>query len=118
LQSLLIASANTSRSSPERLILYSTVPLEVTVVALRPILDRAYQTLAVDAITPNGARVPLLLLEGPRPQWLRRYWLEQQVDLPSGSRIEVTATPLADYSDELNAAATLPLQIAVDYVSH
>src|SRR5262249_50637009 len=41
------------------------------IVALRPMLDHAYESLSVDAITPSGAHVPLLRLHGPRPQWLR-----------------------------------------------
>ena len=63
-------------------------------------LDRAYESLNVDAITPSGTSVPLLRLHGPRPQWFRRYWLQEPVELASGSKIAVTVVPLPDYSDE------------------
>jgi len=86
------------------------------IVALRPMLDRAYESLSVDAITPSGTHVPLLRLHGPRPQWLRRYWLQEPVELPSGSEIKVTITPLSDYSEEPKVTRPVPLQMAVEYV--
>jgi hypothetical protein len=86
------------------------------IVALRPMLDGAYESLDVDAITPLGAHVPLLRLHGPRPQWLRRYWLREPVQLPSDSTIQVHATPLSDDSDEPKMNQQLPLQVILDYV--
>ncbi len=79
-------------------------------------LDRAYESLSVDAITPSGAHLPLLRLHGPRPQWLQRYWLQQPVELASGSEIKVTITPLSDYSEEPKVTKQVPLQMALDYV--
>jgi hypothetical protein len=93
-----------------------TLPGAAYIVALRPMLDRAYESLDVDAITPSGAHVPLLRLHGPRPQWLRRYWLQEPVQLPSGSKVEVRATPLSDDADEPKMTKRLPLQVIVDYV--
>ncbi|PYR86742.1 MAG: hypothetical protein DMG18_01860, partial [Acidobacteria bacterium] len=86
------------------------------IVALRPMLDRAYESLSVDAIMPSGAHLPLLRLHGPRPQWLQRYWLQQPVELASGSEIKVTITPLSDYSEEPKVTKQVPLQMALDYV--
>jgi len=86
------------------------------IVALRPMLDRAYDSLNVDAITPSGTHVALLRLDGPRPQWFRRYWLQEPVELASGSEITVTVTPLSDYSDEPKVTKPVPLQVALDYV--
>jgi hypothetical protein len=70
----------------------------------------------VDAITPSGADVTLLRLHGPRPQWARRYWLQEPVELPPGSKIAVRATPLADYSDEPPVTRKFSLQVVLDYV--
>jgi len=86
------------------------------IVALRPMLDAAYESLDVEAITSSGAHVPLLRLRGPRPQWLRRYWLEEPVEVPSGSKIQVHVTPLLDYSDEPKTTKRFPLQVVLDYV--
>jgi hypothetical protein len=86
------------------------------IVALRPILDRAYESVHIDAVTPSGTHVPLIHLQGPRPQWPRRYWLQEPVELTSGSQINVTLKPLSDYSDEPKPAKQLQLQIALDYV--
>jgi len=92
------------------------LPNAARIVALRPMLDRAYEFLSVDAITPSGKDVPLLRLRGPRPQWLERYWLQEPVELAGGSKITVRVTPLADYSDEPAATRRFPLQVVVDYI--
>lgn len=88
------------------------------IVAVRPSLDRVYGTFMVQAITPAGARVPLLRLRTPRPEWRRRYWMVEPVELPAGSRIEVTMTPPSAYIDLTGAQLmkTYPLQIALDFV--
>jgi hypothetical protein len=88
------------------------------IVALCPVLDRAYASLNVDATTPSGTHVPLLRLRGPRPQWLRRYWLQEAVELAPGSQITFTVEPLADYSNEPKVRKPVPLQLALDYVPH
>jgi hypothetical protein len=93
-----------------------TLPKAARIVALRPMLDRAYESLSIDVITPSGKRVPLLRLHGPRPQWFQRYWLQEPVELASGSTITVKVTPLADYSDEPKATRQFPLQVFLDYI--
>lgn len=93
-----------------------TLSKAARVLALRPMLDRAYESLNVDAITPSGANVPLLRLHGPRPQWFQRYWLQEPVELAIGTRIAVRVTPLADYSDEPKVTSRFPLQVILDYV--
>lgn len=87
------------------------------VVAVRPMLDRPYASLSIEAVTPTGMHVPLLALNGPRPQWFRRYWLQQPVTLASGSEIIVNATPLSDSSGEPKVASRFPLQITFDYIA-
>jgi hypothetical protein len=89
------------------------------VVAIRPSLDRAYGSFIVEAITPSGVRTPLLKLRAPRPEWRRRYWLADPIELPAGSRIEVTRTPIPGYFDltGANFTKTYPLQVALDFVA-
>jgi hypothetical protein len=93
----------------------SALPNPARIVAIRPMLDRAYTSVDVDAIAPSGAAVPLLRLRGPRPQWLQRYWLQEPVELAAGAKIAVRVTPLADYSDEPPVTRHFPLQIVLDY---
>ena len=86
------------------------------IIALRPLLNASYQSLDVDEVTRSGRRVPLLALRGPRPQWFRDYWLKEPIEVESGSRIEVRATPLSADADEPKVRARFPLQVVLDYV--
>jgi hypothetical protein len=92
------------------------LPRAGRIVALRPMLDRAYESLHVDAITPSGTHVPLLALHGPRPQWFRRYWLQEPVELANATKIQIRVTPLSDYSEEPKVTKRFQLQVALDYV--
>ena len=92
------------------------LPRAARIVALRPMLDRAYQSVTVDAITPSGDDVPLLRLRGAQPQWFRRYWLQKSMEIPAGSKITVHVTPLPDYSDQPKVTRQFPLQVVLDYV--
>lgn len=116
LQSFTIDPPNTVGDSSASSSFAGTLPGAARIVALRPMLDRAYESLRVDAITPSGAHVLLLRLRGPRPHWFRRYWLQEPVELAGGCKIEVYVTPLADYSDEPKVIKRFPLQVALDYV--
>jgi hypothetical protein len=93
-----------------------TVPKSGRIIALRPMLDRAYEAVNVDAVTPSGKQVPLLRLHGPRPQWFQRYWLQEPVELAAGTKIAVSVTPLADYEDEPKVTRVFPLQVVLDYI--
>jgi hypothetical protein len=86
------------------------------VLALRPSLDQVYGSLEVTAIAASGRRVPLLKLRAPRPEWPRRYWLVDPVELPAGTTIEVKATPGDSESGPLMKALNFPLQMALDVV--
>jgi hypothetical protein len=92
------------------------LPGAARIVALRPMLDRGYESLNIEATTPSGSHIVLLRLHGPRPQWFQRYWLQDPVELPSGSEIKATVSPLSDYSDEPKVTRTFPLQVTLDYV--
>jgi hypothetical protein len=86
------------------------------VIAVRPSLDQPYAALKVDAVTPSGRRVPLLWLRAPRPEWRRRYWLAEPIELPSGSKIEVSATPHGPDAELARPVKVYPFQVALDVV--
>jgi hypothetical protein len=88
------------------------------VLAVRPSLDRVYGAVSVQAITPGGAKIALLKLRVPRPEWRRRYWLVEPVELPVGSRIEVITSPPSSYVDLSGAKfmQSYPLDVALDVV--
>jgi len=86
------------------------------VLALRPSLDQAYASVEVTAVGAGGRRVPLLKLRAPRPEWPRRYWLADPVELPAGTTIEVKATPADPDTGPLMKALNFPLQMALDVV--
>jgi hypothetical protein len=84
------------------------------VLAVRPRVDRPYATVEVAAIAPSGRKVPLLKLRSVRPEWPRRYWLFDAIDLPAGSRIEMTTTPGDPDAGPLAPPVSSPLQLALD----
>jgi hypothetical protein len=85
------------------------------VIAIRPTLDRAYESVNIDAVVPSGKQVPILHLSGPRPQWPRRYWMQEPVELPGGTEIKLSLKPLSDYSDEPKVTKQVQLQVGLDY---
>jgi hypothetical protein len=86
------------------------------VVGFRPSFDQAYSAVHVEAVAPNGRRVTLLKLRSAQPQWYRRYWLQEPIEVPQGSRIEATATVAPPDELSIPMPARYPLQIAVEYV--
>jgi len=80
-----------------------TLPEDVVALALSPDKVPGNITLQVEAVKPDGSRVPMIRLN-TRADWDRRYWFERPMTLPRGTRIEVTAN-LAD-PDILSAAFT------------
>jgi hypothetical protein len=86
----------------------------ISALAIRPEIDRPYEAIAIDAALADGRRVPMLRLTHPQPEWPRRYWLETSVQLPAGSRIVTSATPLMDRSQ---TAESPPPRVWLDFVT-
>lgn len=87
------------------------------VLAIRTQVDQPYSTVEVVAVAPNGRKVPLLKLRAVRPEWPRRYWLADAVELPKGSTIEVTTTPGDPDSGPLAPPVESPLRFSLDLVA-
>jgi len=86
-------------------------------VAIRPSFDQPYARVDVEAVLPAGRRIPLLRLRAPQPQWYRRYWLAQPIELPKGSTVEVAAIPVPPDEFDVPAPKRYRLQVAVDFVA-
>ena len=94
---LVVASAPVSTTSAP--VSFSrTVDEDLRVLAFRPDASLSNAKLRVDAVGPTGVRTPVIRL-AVRPDWTRRYWFEEALTWPRGTRIEVVA--------ELNGADTL-----------
>ena len=72
------------------------VERDAELVALLPRVDTEVESVAAELVRPDGSRERILRLYQPDPDWPRKYWLEQPIALPSGSRIEVKVTPSED----------------------
>jgi hypothetical protein len=80
-----------------------TLGEDVQALALSPDRVPGNISLQVEAVKPDGSRVPMIRLN-TRADWDRRYWFERPMTLPRGTRVEVTAN-LED-PDMLSAAFT------------
>ena len=93
LQSLTLAAPpETSWSLQKRLSFTQTVDQNLTAVAIYPDPALSAARVRVDAVRPNGSREELIAFR-PRPEWAKRYWFTEPVDLPRGTRVEIVAEP-------------------------
>jgi hypothetical protein len=83
----------------------------VKVIALWPEPAAAGSSLRVESVNSGGMRVHVATLS-PRPEWERRHWLKEPLDLAPGTRLEVKATWPAGAAS-LPAAGTALLGIDV-----
>jgi len=78
-------------------------------------------TLRIEAVRPDGSHAAVARFT-VRPDWNRRYWLEQPLVLPRGTRIEVTRTAddarlmavVFGFTIPPAASAPAPMRLAVD----
>lgn len=117
IEELTVQGPDTQTDSPET-VTYGGTTLEsnARVVSLRPSFDRAYAAVSFEGVLADGRRVPLLSLNAAQPMWYRRYWLQEPIELPAGTKIEVTATPAPPDEFAIPVAQRYPLQVGIDYV--
>jgi hypothetical protein len=121
LQSLALSdpggSAGSSAESDAPRIVNGTLASGGRIVAIRPTFDAAYTAVAADAIVPGGRRMPLLRLRSPQPQWHRRYWLADPIEVPKGTRLEVIAAPAPPDDFAIGVQRRYPFQVGVEFVA-
>jgi mono/diheme cytochrome c family protein len=75
------------------------------IVALRNLAAPGDVEVRVEAVRPDGSRVPVAGFEA-RPGWDQRYWLARPLKLPKGTRLDVKTT----------GAAVSVLRLSIDIV--
>ena len=92
----------TAVASPDRFAFRRTLTEDARVLAIYPETGLNNTSVRVVATRPDGTRADLIAFH-PRPDWSRRYWFRDPIQLPRGTTIEVTAlfddeTPLLPLS--------------------
>jgi len=83
-----------------------TVDDDLQALAFRSDPSLSNVRLQVDAVSAAGIHTPVIQL-AVRPDWARRYWFEQPLALPRGTRIEVVA--ILNGADRLLPPSGTPL---------
>jgi hypothetical protein len=103
-QAIRLAPDFTAVASPDRFAFRRTLTEDARVLAIYPEAGLNNTSVRVTAARPDGTRVDLIAFH-PRPDWSRRYWFQDPIQLPRGTTIEVTAL----FDDE---APLLPLSLS------
>ena len=120
IESMLVTSPETV--SGREVTFTHTVDQDLSLLALLPEVDIESSEVRIEAVKPDGSRVPMLWLREPDSGWTTRFWFDEPLSLPEGSQLEITALldPAAERLPStplLGSAAASPIRIAVDYVA-
>jgi hypothetical protein len=101
-QSVQLAPDFTAVASADRFAFRRILTSDARAVAIYPEVGLNNTAVSVVATRPDGARVDLIAFH-PRPDWSRRYWFREPIQLPRGTTIEMTVvfddeTPLLPLS--------------------
>jgi hypothetical protein len=67
------------------------IALRTRVLAVYPTTAAAGATITIDA-TPDGGLTRRVIEFRPQRGWERRYWLDEPIDLPPGTRLQTSVT--------------------------
>ena len=93
------------------------LPASVRLLALRPQLDQAYDSITISAVSPTAREIDIFRLHAARPEWNRRYWLNDPIELPKGTTITLNATPAPPTNARELIQQTEPLQITLEILT-
>lgn len=97
--SLHIDAPDATAAAPDaKIVLREVLTSDVEAQALWAQIDQPGATLHVEAVRPDGARVPVIHLIS-RPNWARRYSFDPPLTLPRGTHIEASVTRGASEED-------------------
>ena len=89
IESMLVTSPETV--SGREVTFTHDVDRDLSLLALLPEVDIESSEIQIEAVKPDGSRVPMLWLREPDSGWTTRFWFDAPVSLPEGSQLEVTA---------------------------
>lgn len=69
-----------------------TLEADAELVALLPQIGVPVEDVVAEIVRVDGSRERILRLYHPSPDWPRKYWLDEPLALPSGTRVEITTT--------------------------
>ncbi len=90
IERLVVSSASVTSTTPAPLSFSQVVDQDVQALAFSPDPALSNASLQVDTVSPSGVRTTVIRMAA-RPNWTRRYWFEQPLALPRGTKIEVVA---------------------------
>jgi hypothetical protein len=88
-----------------------TLSENARLVALAPHLGDAVESFEVRAVYPDGRARTLVYVPAHRPEWPASYVLEEPLDAPAGTELQL----LASFRDDAGAEAAVPLEVLVDW---
>ena len=119
IEELLVSSD--AEVSGREVIFTHAIESDKTMLALLPEVTIEADELMVEAIKPDGTRVPMLWLREPSTGWPTRFWFEEPIVLPSGTTLEITAVlkPAAERTGVrslLGGDPAAPIRLVADFV--
>ena len=94
---------------------------DATVLSLLPEVDIEASELVIEAMRPDGVRVPMLWLREPDRGWPTRFWFDVPLFLPAGTQLEVMTRvdPGAErlLRGTLIGEGSAPIRLGVAYVT-
>lgn len=103
-QALRLSPDSSSAVTPDRLTFRRTLAGDARALAIYPEAGLVSTSVRVVATRPDGTRAELIAFH-PRPDWARRFWFQEPIDLPRGTTIDVSVL----HDDE---TPLLPLSVA------
>ena len=85
--------------------------MSIEVLALLPRLDTGVDSLLAEAVLPDGAVRPFVRFRGLSPEWPRKHWLTEPLELPEGTSIRLTA--VAEEKQVLAGSQSLVLDVVL-----
>ena len=105
-RSFAMTSGDAAADAQSRTIAFTHVlAADVEALAVRAPIDEPNVNLQVEAVRPDGSRVPVIRFV-TRPNWNGRYWFDRPLMLPRGTRIE--AVGIFKGPDEAGLGAATP----------
>ena len=115
-----VVVADPAESSGQTLTLTYELRDDITVLSLFPEVDVESSNLVIEAIKPDGERIPMLWLREPDRRWPIRFWFTEPIALPARTALEARTT-VDSGADQIPGPTLIgerrvPVRFALDYL--